>query len=367
MASTSETPIVFVVGATGAQGRPVVRELVKDKKYAVRFLTRDPDSARSKDIVALGNTEPVEGTFANEDDLRRGLRGATYAFVNIDGFNAGEKTEMFWAIRTYELALEEGIRFFVYGNLDYAYKKGGYNPIFRAGHYDGKGRVGEWMLQQNKDPNNAKRMGVALFTSGPYMAMALSADTPMAPRIEDGVLTWRVPLGEGAVAHVDLDDCGYYVRWLFDHQTEANGMDLEVAMELVDYHEMAQAFTKVTGHPARYIDTDLDTYWTTGPMGAGEATAGYNADSTDTATMNIRTNFTGFWNLWKHSAGNRGVIQRDFKLLDQIHPQRVKSAEEWFIKQDKEGREQGLGDLWEQVKNPQTVLKLSEDGRVGRL
>jgi len=71
-----------------------------------------------------------------------GKRGLTSTVVNIDGFNTGEKTEMFWAIRAYELALEMGIKFFVYGNLDFGYKKGGYNPIYRAGHYDGKGRIG---------------------------------------------------------------------------------------------------------------------------------------------------------------------------------------------------------------------------------
>lgn len=165
-------PLVFVVGGSGAQGIPVIKGLVKDKAYAVRFLTRDATSARSKQLLALGNVEAIEGTFASESDLRKGFRGAQYAFINIDGFNSGEKTETYWAIRSYELALEEGIRFFVYGNLDYVYKKSGFDPKFRTGHYDGKGRVGEWILQQNKNPEIAKRMGAAIFTTGPYITMA---------------------------------------------------------------------------------------------------------------------------------------------------------------------------------------------------
>ena len=134
----SKVSKVFVVGATGAQGIPIVRELVKDKAYFVRALTRDAQSQRAKDLIALGNVELVEGTFASEDDLRNGFRGCDRAFVNIDGFNCGEKTETIWAIRSYEIALEEGVKFFVYGNLDFVYKKAGYNPIFRTGHYDGK-------------------------------------------------------------------------------------------------------------------------------------------------------------------------------------------------------------------------------------
>jgi hypothetical protein len=54
----------------------------------------------------------------------------------------------------------------------------------------------------------------AVFTTGPYMEMAISA---MMPLIEHGVATRRVPLGNGAVPHVALEDCGYYARWLFDN------------------------------------------------------------------------------------------------------------------------------------------------------
>jgi hypothetical protein len=119
--------------------------------------------------------------------------------------------------------------------------------------------MAEWVLFQNE--KNRDRMGAAVFTSGPYIEMVISPLTPMTPSIEDGVVTWRVPLGEGAVPHVSLEDCGFYVRWLFDHPERANGMDLEVAIEHMTYADMAAAFEKVTGHQAQYIDTDLDTYW----------------------------------------------------------------------------------------------------------
>ena len=46
-----------------------------------------------------------------------------------------------------------------------------------------------------------------------------------------------------------LDDCGYYVRWLFDHPRLANGMNLETAIGDITYTELAAAFEKVTGHP----------------------------------------------------------------------------------------------------------------------
>jgi hypothetical protein len=359
-----ETPSnIFVIGGTGAQGMPIVRALVADGKYAVRVLTRDLHSARAKELLVLGNVSFLEGTFADEVVLREGFSSCDAAFVNIDGFNTGEKTETYWAIRAYEIALEMGVKFFVYGNLDYTLKKSGYDSRFRTGHYDGKGRMGEWIRFQTQ--SNGKRMGAAIFTTGPYMEMAFSSMTPMSPTVEDGVLTWRVPLGAGAVPHVALDDCGYYVRWLFDHPQLANGMDLEVAIEHVAYADLAAAFEKLTGHPARYIDTDLETYWSKGPLArVGGKPAGYNADPADKGTMTVKDNFTGFWNSWKH-----GIVKRNYALLDEIHPNRIRSAEDWLRRQDQLGRELGTGTLWDRVQpqNLKAVLKVSEDMRKGKL
>ncbi|MBN8752804.1 MULTISPECIES: NmrA family NAD(P)-binding protein [Variovorax] len=359
---TFTTSNIFVIGGTGAQGMPIIRALVADGKYAVRVLTRDPESPRAKELLALGNVSLLEGSFADEAILREGFSACDGAFVNLDGFNTGEKTETYWAIRAYEVALEQGVRFFVYGNLDYALKKSGFDSSFRTGHYDGKGRMGEWIRFQTQ--SNKERMGAAIFTSGPYIEMAISAMTPMSPTVEDGVATWRVPLGEGAVPHVALEDCGYYVRWLFDHPQLANGMDLEVAIEHVAYAKLAAAFEKVTGHPARYIDTDLSTYWK-GPFGrVADKPAGYNADPNDKSTMNIRDNFTGFWNVWKH-----GILKRNYALLDEIHPGRIRSVEEWLRKEDRRGRDLGKGTLWERVQagNLQKILKDTEDMRQGKL
>ncbi|KAH7074107.1 NmrA family protein [Paraphoma chrysanthemicola] len=363
-----QTSYIAVVGGTGAQGIPVIRGLVEDKKYKVRALTRDTNSARAKALVALGNVELTEGTFASEEDLRKTFRGCDGAFVNIDGFNCGEKTETYWSIRAYELALEEGLKFYVFGNLDYVYKKSGYDPKFRTGHYDGKGRIAEWILSQNKD--NQKRMGASIFTTGPYIEMSIGAVTPFSPTVEDGVVTWRNSVGDGAVVHVALDDCAHYVRWIFDNTEQSNGLDLEVAIDHINYADLAAAFEKVTGHPARYVPISLEKYWEIGslsPMGARGS--GYNSDPNDPAFMTIKENFSGFFTMWANSGGNKGVVRRDYKLLDEIHPNRIKTPEEFFRREEAKGQALGLGSLWDRVqpKNIRPVLKLAEDGRQGKL
>ncbi|KAI1772696.1 NAD(P)-binding protein [Hypoxylon cercidicola] len=359
--------LVAVVGATGAQGTPVVKELVQSGAYTVRALTRDAKSARFQELQSYGPVEAVVGTFASEADLRATFRGAWGAFVNIDGFNSGEKTEMFWTIRAYELAIEEGVQFFVLGNLEYMYKNSGYRPEFRGGHYDGKGRIGEWILQQNRD--NQHRMKAALFTSGPYMEMTISSYTPMAVAVEDGVATWRLPLNDGAIPFVSLDDCGYYVKWLFDDPERANGLDLKVAIDHVGGKELAAAFEKVTGRPARFLNVGFDDYfrqvWAFDP----EHPAGYNADPSDPATLTQRQNFSGFFTCWQHSGADSDISKRDYKLLDQIYPGRIKSAEEFFRRENEKGIQNGQGSLWDRVQPDKIghILKITEDRRTGTL
>ncbi|WP_410199001.1 NmrA family NAD(P)-binding protein [Burkholderia cenocepacia] len=73
---------IFVIGGTGAQGLPVIRALVADGKYAVRALSRDPESRRAIELSTLGNVSIVKGTFADEAVLRDGLRTAGRAAVS---------------------------------------------------------------------------------------------------------------------------------------------------------------------------------------------------------------------------------------------------------------------------------------------
>lgn len=148
---------------------------------------------------------------------------------------------------------------------------------------------------------------------------------------------------------------------------------------------MAAAFTKVTGKPAQYIDIPFSKYFENfgvrGTIGSvmkipnmslwaklrfglqfsTQRPASYNSDPTDPSVMTFERNFTGFWHIWRESQGNKGVIRRNYKLLDEIHPNRIRSAEEWFRKEAEKG------DLWERVHNMSPILKWSEDGASGSL
>lgn len=219
-----------------------------------------------------------------------------------------KKTELCWSVRACELAIEAGVKFFVFSSLVYSYKLSGFRPEFRCGHIHAKGRVAEFILGQNEELRKKHGMSAPLFSTGPYMEMTIGANTPLAPTVEGGVVTWKMPLGGGAVPQVALEDCGYYVKWLFDNHEKAQGMDLDVAMSHIPYKELAAAFSKVTGKPARYVDASFDEYFS--GQAVADLPAGYNADPEDPATMSFRQNFTGWWKLFSPFSRQQRFIQK---------------------------------------------------------
>lgn len=200
---------------------PVIRSLVADGGYAVRVLTRDASSRRARELAALdpSRVELVEGSFTSEADLRAGYEDCYGAFVNIDGFAAGEKAETYWAIRAYELALEAdsskngggggggGLELFVYGNLDYGFKKGAVTtPASAAATTTERAGWASGSFGRTRSARNAasrrRRPGRPSSPRGLYMEMTMAAGTPNSPTVEEEVdetgekvpvVTWRVP------------------------------------------------------------------------------------------------------------------------------------------------------------------------------
>ena len=67
-----------MVGDTGAQGGGLVRAIISDKKgeFAARALTRDVNSAKAKELAALG-AEVVAADVAAWADRHRAPRGSS--------------------------------------------------------------------------------------------------------------------------------------------------------------------------------------------------------------------------------------------------------------------------------------------------
>ncbi|KAL2880273.1 hypothetical protein SGCOL_004322 [Colletotrichum sp. CLE4] len=355
----SDSEEILVIGGTGAQGRPVVRALAETNRYRVRVLTRNAENPRAKHLAALPNVTLIEGKQDSQQDLHRAFKGVYGAWVNTDGFTLGQKNELFYGIRAYEIARHEGVRHYVWAGTDYALKKSGWNERYHWGHNDSKGRITDFILAQGQDG-----MKSSVLTTGPYMDMLLDGMFPPKEQPDDFFL-WANPasasphniilsLGNlsyhaaenGKIPLIALEDVGIYSLWLFDNLPESAGLNLEVTTDEVSFADIARIFTEVTGKKGVHKHVPFDKY---APLAEPYPGAYVNFGAgpevvRDESDMTWRQNFGAWWRFW----GEGIVNNRDLELLDRIHPGRIRSLAEWMRKTGYDGK-------------PRPVLKGIED------
>ncbi|OBT96699.1 hypothetical protein VE01_04151 [Pseudogymnoascus verrucosus] len=319
---------ILVIGGTGAQGVPVVKSFASGSKYAVRVLTRDASSSSASELAVIPGVEIFEGDSYDEATLRKAFVGIDYAFVNTNGFAIGEKAEIYWGIRMYELAREFGLKHFIYAGLEYASKLGNFDPKYRCGHLDGKAKVTDYLSAQPTTP-----MAWSVLTSCLYMEGLSEVLAPHPDPNNPGTLIFAAPLGTAKCPLIYLKDYGDYARWMLDTPARSNGLVLHVATEDISWKDLTAAFTEVTGIKSVYKDITLDEYFKLGVFEDPEAKVGHSVTRNDPTLFTIRENYSGFWNTWKDE-----LTKRDYKLLDEILPTRVKSVKEWMKKTEYKGK-----------------------------
>lgn len=381
--------LVLVFGATGAQGSHVIDALLAPSEdgtpspYAIRALTRDPSSSRAQELTAKG-VECVKGTcthfvfgtskkltpfqlIGSLDDfasIHAAFQGVYGAYVNTDGFTIGEQKEIYVNMRIFEIAKQtKSMRHYVFSGLDYVTKLSGYNPDYQVDHFNGKGRISDWLKAQPSIVSDSE-LSWSVINSCVYMEM-LNTVCPiksdlLAPshlgslsqymfgplnKRADGTYVFASPIEDGHVAMIVLPDLAFFVRYTFDHRADTSAQNLDVTGEMVAWEDLVKTFTKVTGQPAVFKRQTFDDWWKNftnvdKPV-ANERTHG------DGSTT-IRQNFTAFFKLWRDD-----IISRDVDWIRSIHP-KLQSVEGYMRETNYDGN---LGKL--------TLLKSTEDGKGG--
>ena len=305
--------LILVIGGTGAQGLAVVKALLEpsdgvSSPYSVRILTRDPEHPKVKAELAHPNIELVQGSFTDLAKVAYALEGVWGAYVNTDGFTVGEKAETYYGLRIFELAVRvPTLKHYVWSNLDYGLKKGGYRPEYHCGHYDGKGRIGDW-LTTKPFSTQADAFKWTVFTNGPYAEMLFGGN--FLPKIlDDGTRVFAAPLGKGHIPIITLSDLGHFARYIFDHPDQTAGKDIEVASDYLAWDDLAAAFTEVTGLPALYQPVTYSQWlaahpWKDAPVAVE-----------DPGGMSFADNFRAWWKLFEDD-----VCTRDMEFCRRLHP-----------------------------------------------
>lgn len=286
------------------------------------MITRSASSKEATDLAAIPEVTIFEGDSYDERTLRKAFQNVDYVFANTNGFAIGEKAEIYWGIRLYELAREFGVKHFLYAGLEYASKLGNFKSQYRCGHLDGKGKVVDFISAQPTSP-----MAWSVLTSCLYVEGLSEILRPLPDPNDPSTFVFAVPLGDAKCPLIYLEDYGAYARWILDTPSRSNGLELHVATEDIAWKDLAAAFMAVTGQKAVYKDVTLDEYFNLGLWPDPEVKVGRSATPNDPTLFTIRENFSGFWNTWKD-----GLTRRDYALLDEILPTRVKSVKEWMEK-----------------------------------
>jgi hypothetical protein len=176
-------------------------------------------------------------------------------------------------------------------------------------------------------------MAWTIIDSGPYIETLSEMFAPKAA--ENNGVAFYLPLGDGAMPLIYLDDLARYVHWAYQTPAQSNGLRLGIATAHVSGQDIASAFTAVTGRPAKYVDIPIGVWLEKafGQLPNGVNTkVGYRTAHDSALLQTYGENFTNWFNLYKASAGNTGLLRKDYALLDKILPDRVKSVEEWMRK-----------------------------------
>src|SRR5262249_42244993 len=202
-------PIITVFGATGAQGGGLARALLADpdRNFAVRAVTRKPDSASARELAHAG----AQVVLADMDDagsVQRALEGAYGAFFVTNFWEHLSADRELVQAHTFAMAAAQaGLRHAVWSTLEdtreFLPADGTRMPRlqqrFNVPHFDAKGEAHRFFSQQ--------RVPVTYLYTACYWENLVHFG--MGPqRQADGSLAVTFPTGDARIPWVAAGDIG---------------------------------------------------------------------------------------------------------------------------------------------------------------
>lgn len=262
--------LIAVVGATGAQGGALVRAILADSSgdFAVRALTRNPDSGAAKDLAAAG-AEVVAADLEDEASIRKAFDGAYGAFVVTNYWaplTAGEEAartraemELAQAEIAARAARDAGVQHLIWSTLeDTRLFFGERDDVpslddgrYKVPHFDAKGEADD-LFHKYGVPTTFLRTTF-------YFDAFVTAMPPT--RNADGTLTITLPMGDQRLSGIATDDIGR-TAFAILKRPDLIGQTISVAGGHLTGHEYAAALTKALGEQVTYYSPTLEEYRT---------------------------------------------------------------------------------------------------------
>ncbi|KPV76121.1 uncharacterized protein RHOBADRAFT_43559 [Rhodotorula graminis WP1] len=261
VASSSNGPVVVVIGATGAQGGSVISHLIQsDKDYQLVGVTRDTSKPASKALADQG-VKVVSADTDSRSDLDRVFEGANivFAVTNFWAHMSFDK-EVKDGKRIVDAAKAAGVSHFIWSGLEPVKELSG-GKYKHVEHFDSKAAVTAYARESGLPTTNVE--------AGCYMQNWLGM---LAPRKQaDGSFVFAMPISPSTkLALVDTNgDYGAYVREAIESKSFGPGSEILASSDEISLDDMVKQFSEVTGAKASYYQMPHDDFLAAaGPAGA---------------------------------------------------------------------------------------------------
>ena len=265
----STKKIITIFGATGAQGGGLARAILNDKQseFAVRAVTRNPDSDAAKALAQAG-AEIVTADLGHPESVYKAMEGAYGAFcVTFFWSHFSPEQEMAEAKLMAEAAKANGLKHVIWSTLEdtrelvplHDDRMPTLNEKYKVPHFDGKGMSDKFFTEAGVPVT-------FLLTSFYWENLIFFGMGPK--RGADGALAITFPMGDKKLSGIGVEDIGKCAYGIFKKGESTIGKTIGIAGEHITCAQMAVELTNALGQQVNYNMVSPDMFRSFGFPGA---------------------------------------------------------------------------------------------------
>jgi uncharacterized protein YbjT (DUF2867 family) len=267
----SQKKIIVVFGATGAQGGGLARAILNDKnsEFAVRAVSRDPNSDKAKALAAMG-AEVVQADLAHPETIFKAMEGAYGAFcVTFFWAHFSPAQEAAEAKCMADAAKAANLKHVIWSTLEdtrlhvplHDDRMPTLQEKYKVPHFDAKG-------ESNHFFTDAGVPTTFLLTSFYWDNLIYFGMGPK--RGADGTLAITYPMGDNKLSGINAEDIGKCAYGIFKKGSALIGKTVGIAGEHISCADMAKALTRALGEEVKYNSVTPAMYRSFGFPGADD-------------------------------------------------------------------------------------------------
>jgi uncharacterized protein YbjT (DUF2867 family) len=267
----NDKKIICVTGATGAQGGGLVRAILNDQQseFAVRAITRDPNSDKAVALAKLG-AQVVKADIDDVESLAKAFEGAYGAFCLTNYWeHFSPEKEMAQASNLAEAAKKASVQHVIWSSLDDTRK---FIPLsddrmptlmgnYKVPHFDAKGESEKFFTSSGL-PYTILH---TVFYWDNFIFFGLGPK-----RSADGKLAITFPMADKKLPGIAVEDIGKCAYGIFKAGNEYIGKTVGIAGGHLTGKEMADGLSAVVGEQVVYNDVPPEVYRSFGFPGADD-------------------------------------------------------------------------------------------------